>query len=55
MALLVVPAMALRFIGDFFPAQRGGMLSFASYLWMAGVVVWAWRVLPKIFFAEAEE
>lgn len=55
MALLLLPATALRFIGDFLPALRGNMLSIAAYLWMAGAVVWASRVIPKVFVSEPED
>lgn len=54
MTLLLVPAMTLRFLGDFFPTFRGGMLSFASYLWIAGALAWAWRVIPKVLVAESD-
>lgn len=53
MALLLVPAMGLRFLGDFFPVIRGTMLSLAAWLWIAGVLVWAWRVVPKVLVTES--
>ncbi len=55
MALLLVPAMALRFLGDFATASRPAMLSAAALLWIAGAALWAWFVLPKTLLVEPEE
>jgi uncharacterized protein involved in response to NO len=47
-AALIASAAALRAFGDFVPATRNHWLNGASYAWMLGAAVWAWRVLPKI-------
>jgi hypothetical protein len=51
-ACLLVCGAALRVAGDFIPAQRGTLLSIASYVWMLAAAWWGWRVLPKICMSE---
>jgi len=52
--LLLLSSMVLRIGGDFAAGIRGGTLSLASYLWMAGAALWAWRVLPKVRMTDTE-
>lgn len=47
-ALLLSGSMVLRFSADFVIPLRGGWISVAAYCWMAGAVLWGWRVLPKV-------
>jgi uncharacterized protein involved in response to NO len=54
-ALLIVAAAALRAIGDFVPLTRNHWLNGASYAWMLGAAVWAWRALPKVRIPDSEE
>jgi len=54
-ALLIVTATVLRAAGDFMPLTRTHWLNAASYAWMLGGCVWAWRVLPKVRIADSEE
>jgi uncharacterized protein involved in response to NO len=53
-ALLIVAAAVLRAIGDFEPVTRNHWLNGASYAWMTGAAVWAWRVLPKVRIPDSE-
>lgn len=53
-ALLIVAAAVLRAFGDFVPMTRNHWLNGASYAWMLGAAVWAWRVLPKVRIADSE-
>ncbi|MDB6174477.1 MAG: hypothetical protein JWL59_3788 [Chthoniobacteraceae bacterium] len=46
--LLLLAGMILRVAGDFIPANRGSLLSYASYLWMFAAILWGWCVLPKV-------
>ena len=52
---LIVTATGLRAFGDFVPLTRNHWLNAASYAWMLGASVWAWRVLPKVRIADLEE
>jgi uncharacterized protein involved in response to NO len=54
-ALLIATAAVLRAIGDFLPLTRNHWLNGASYAWMLGAAVWAWRVLPKVRIPDPEE
>ena len=53
-ALLIVTATVLRAFGDFVPLTHQHWLNAASYAWMLGAIVWAWRVLPKVRIADTE-
>lgn len=53
-ALLIVTAAVLRAIGDFVPSTRNHWLNGASYAWMLGAAVWAWRVLPKVRIPDSD-
>lgn len=53
-ALLFVAGMALRVGGDFVLPWRGGTLTLAALLWMAGALLWGWSVLPKVRFPDPD-
>ena len=53
-ALLIVTATVLRVLGDFLPATHNHWLNGASYAWMLGAAVWAWRVLPKVRIPDSD-
>ncbi|MFU8848722.1 MAG: NnrS family protein [Opitutales bacterium] len=48
MAALFFVALALRLWGEFALAERFTLYAFASLLWIAGLLVWAIRVLPHV-------
>jgi len=51
---LIVFALATRLSADFFPEVRQSHLAYAAVLWMAGMAVWAWRILPRARVADEE-
>lgn len=53
-ALFFLSSTALRSGGDFALPWRGGALTLAGLLWIAGSVIWGVSVLPKIRCIEAE-
>jgi uncharacterized protein involved in response to NO len=53
-AALIVIATVLRALGDFLPAARPTWLTTASYVWMLGVAIWSWRILPSVRVPDSE-
>jgi uncharacterized protein involved in response to NO len=46
--------MATRISGDFWPKIMASHYIYGAILWIAGVVIWAFYALPKIFVADEE-
>lgn len=51
---LLLTAAAFRIIGDFFVTTRGTLLDIASYAWIAGVLIWSWRILRRVRIPDAQ-
>jgi uncharacterized protein involved in response to NO len=51
---LMLFGMATRISGDFWPKIMATHYSYGAAVWIAGVLVWSWYALPKIFQREAE-
>jgi uncharacterized protein involved in response to NO len=49
---LMLFGMATRISGDFWPKILASHYSYGAILWTAGIAVWAWRVLPKMWIAD---
>lgn len=52
---LLTLAMLTRVTADWMPDIRMGHYAYAAVSWAAGVVVWAWAILPGVCRADAEE
>jgi hypothetical protein len=46
--------MATRISGDFWPKILASHYNYGALLWIAGVVLWAIYVLPKVLVVEKE-
>ena len=46
--------LATRMSGDFWPHVMASHYIYGAILWIAGVIIWAWRVLPKVLQADEE-
>jgi uncharacterized protein involved in response to NO len=53
-ALLLTAATVLRGMADANPEQYFRILSLGSLLWIAGAVLWACVILPKLFFPKPD-
>jgi uncharacterized protein involved in response to NO len=51
---LMLFAMATRVSGDFWPKIMASHYTYGALIWIAGVLLWAAYVLPKVFVVEAE-
>lgn len=51
---LMLLGMATRISGDFWPKIMVSHYSWGAAIWIAGVLVWSWFVLPKVLLAENE-
>lgn len=51
---LMLFGMATRISGDFWPRVLASHYSYGAILWIAGVLLWAWYVLPKVLVMEEE-
>jgi uncharacterized protein involved in response to NO len=49
---LMLFGMATRISGDFWPKIMASHYIYGSVLWAAGVLIWSWRVLPKVCWSE---
>jgi hypothetical protein len=47
-------AMATRVTGDFWPKIMASHYTYGAVIWIAGVLLWAAFVLPKVLVAEGE-
>lgn len=45
---LMLFGMATRISGDFWPKIMASHYNYGALLWAAGVLIWAWKVLPKV-------
>jgi uncharacterized protein involved in response to NO len=48
-------AMVTRISGDFWPKIMASHYIYGAVIWTLGVVLWSWKVLPKIFQREPED
>jgi hypothetical protein len=46
--------MATRISGDFWPKIMASHYIYGAIVWIAGVLVWSWFVLPKVLQMEDE-
>jgi uncharacterized protein involved in response to NO len=53
--VLIFLAMVSRYVADAAPAARTVHLVTGALFWIAGVVIWMVKVLPKVAIAESEE
>jgi hypothetical protein len=51
---LMLLGMATRISGDFWPNVLASHYSYGAWLWIAGVLLWAGYVLPKVLVVEKE-
>jgi uncharacterized protein involved in response to NO len=51
---LMLFGMATRISGDFWPKVFASHYSYGAILWIAGVLLWAVHVLPKVLVADEE-
>jgi len=51
---LMLLGMATRVSGDFWPKIMVSHYNYGAIAWIGGVLVWAWRVFPKLLQAEGE-
>jgi len=49
---LMLFGMATRISGDFLPRILASHYSYGAFAWIAGVLLWAVFVLPKVFVAD---
>ncbi len=49
---LMLAGMATRISGDFWPKILSSHYVYGSLLWIAGVLLWSWHVLPKVLQVE---
>jgi hypothetical protein len=47
--------MATRISGDFWPKVLASHYTYGAVLWIAGVLLWAIYVLPKVLIADTED
>ena len=52
---LMLLGMATRISGDFWPQVLASHYTYGALLWIAGVVLWAVHVLPKVLIADSED
>ena len=52
---LMLLGMATRISGDFWPQVLASHYTYGALLWIAGVLLWAAYVLPKVLVADSEE
>ena len=52
---LMLLGMATRISGDFWPQVLVSHYTYGALLWIAGVVLWAVHVLPKVLIADSED
>jgi uncharacterized protein involved in response to NO len=52
---LMLFAMATRMSGDFWPKLMASHYVYGAMLWIAGVLLWARYVLPKVLIADTED
>lgn len=52
---LMLFAMLTRISGDFWPKILASHYIYGALIWIAGVVLWAVYVLPKVFVADSED
>jgi uncharacterized protein involved in response to NO len=52
---LMLVAMATRISGDFWPNIMVSHYNYGAIFWAAGVLLWSWKVLPKVFLADPED
>ena len=52
---LMLFGMATRISGDFWPKVLASHYTYGALLWIAGVLLWAVYVLPKVLVADAED
>ncbi len=53
--VLMLVGMATRISGDFWPRIMASHYVYGALLWIAGVIIWAVRVLPKVRLADEED
>jgi hypothetical protein len=54
-AVFIFLAMVSRYVADLAPAARTVHLVSAALFWIAAIVIWMVRVLPKVTVADPEE
>ena len=47
--------MATRISGDFWPKILASHYTYGALFWIAGALVWAGKVLPKVLVVEEEQ
>ncbi|MBA4146809.1 MAG: NnrS family protein [Verrucomicrobia bacterium] len=52
---LMIMAMATRLSGDLWPKLMVSHYNYGVLVWAAGVLLWAWKVLPRVLEAEPED
>ena len=52
---LMLFGMATRISGDFWPKILASHYTYGAIAWIAGVLVWAFHVLPNVFVMEPED
>ena len=53
--VLTLLAMATRMSGDFWPDIMASHYNYGVAIWIAGLSIWAWRVLPNLRRPDPEE
>ena len=53
-ALLMLIGMASRMSGDFLPRLQKSHYLYGALTWMAGLILWAWVVLPSVLRPDSE-
>jgi uncharacterized protein involved in response to NO len=53
--VLILGGMATRISGDLWPAIMASHYNYGALLWSAGVLLWSFKVLPKVLIPDAEE
>jgi uncharacterized protein involved in response to NO len=53
--ILMLLAMATRISGDFWPHIMVSHYNYGAILWAGGVLLWSFKVLPKVFLPDPED
>jgi predicted membrane channel-forming protein YqfA (hemolysin III family) len=48
-------AMITRISGDFLPKIRFSHYAYGAVVWIIGVLIWAWKVLGKVWVSDAKD
>lgn len=53
--ILMLTGMATRISGDFWPKIQVSHYEYGAGLWLTGMLIWAWHVLPKVAIRDPKE